>query len=587
MKASKKLLSLLLVVMLLVSAIPFQALAAPVGVPVRIEKEDGAFVGNDTLTVPDDGVTLSKELGDGLLGESAAYETLYWKSAVTGNQLPLTETLTNATASAQDYSIKLVVRDKAPTPTTYTATLQGTLDGAPVGSVVSKNNISTINLNEALAREVYDFDAAAVSFVGWKEGSGEKNLTANAVFNAEFKSKFTITYKVTLDGVERSATTETKLKGDTLTLDTAAATAKFGTGYDADKYVFAGWKKSDGTAAEAAPIVSANATYTAVFTTKPAEAPTYKATIYVTLDGVAKNPVFETNVSTLNRQSVYEQVVNAKSLGQVDDFTYYFYRGTTVSEANRLTADAPLTQDSTFTLVISTKPATTYHNIKVYAVKYVGNVNKGVVSDPIFDSGNIEGTVKLLDYLNSKYTEIEANAESIATDAQLGTNPTFYNNRELTSKVVNTTLTDASKVVYVRVNVPEVKNVLLYVHKGTELSKLTHLDPKVLHGYVEGSYVTYDQVQAVLGKNVKFYGLFTEERWDNRNASIKDDALPQIQVPAGGVEIHVWVTSGNVFNADPTNPKTGDYILDTAVTLMVISGLAAAAVYVIGKKRRV
>ena len=41
MKASKKLLSLLLVVMLLVSAIPFQAFAAEVGVPVRIEKEDG------------------------------------------------------------------------------------------------------------------------------------------------------------------------------------------------------------------------------------------------------------------------------------------------------------------------------------------------------------------------------------------------------------------------------------------------------------------------------------------------------------------------------------------------------------------
>ena len=86
---------------------------------------------------------------------------------------------------------------------------------------------------------------------------------------------------------------------------------------------------------------------------------------------------------------------------------------------------------------------------------------------------------------------------------------------------------------------------------------------------------------------MKFYGLFTEERWDNLNASIKDDALPKIQVKSNGVEIHVWVYSGSVSNADTSNPKTGDYILDTAVTLMVISGLAAAAVYVAGKKRRV
>ena len=136
-------------------------------------------------------------------------------------------------------------------------------------------------------------------------------------------------------------------------------------------------------------------------------------------------------------------------------------------------------------------------------------------------------------------------------------------------------------------NVPEVKNVLLYVHKGTDIKKLTTLDPKVMHGYVAGDYVTIEDVQNLLGSSVKFYGLFTEERWNNLNASIKDDGLPRIQVTSSGAEIHVWVYSGSVSNADSTNPKTGDYILDTAVTLMVISGLAAAAVYVAGKKRRV
>ena len=56
----------------------------------------------------------------------------------------------------------------------------------------------------------------------------------------------------------------------------------------------------------------------------------------------------------------------------------------------------------------------------------------------------------------------------------------------------------------------------------------------------------------------------------------------------GTVKIHVVLTSGSSSsNADSTNPKTGDYILDTAMTMMAISGLAAAAVYVVGKKRRV
>lgn len=516
MKASKKLLSLLLVVMLLVSAIPFQALAAPVGVPVRIEKEDGALVGNDTLTVPDDGVTLSKELGDSLLGESAAYETLYWKSATTGNQLPLTETLTNATASTEGYSIKLVVRDKAPTPTTYTATL-----------------------------------------------------------------------KATLDNVDQRTATESGVAGTKVQLTEAKAKDLLSTTFDPDKHEFKGWKKGS-NAASAEELVDGNPTFIAEFVTKTTTPPptsTYSLTVKVFSKGtkIVEQTLTDQTTVTLDENLVKSVYADFDTNKEEIDKWYENGLGETQITASSLT----LNSNRTIAVSISEKVPVSYHNIKVYAVKYVGNVNKGVVSDPIFDSGNIEGTVKLLDYLNSKYTEIEANAEGIATDAKLGTNPTFYNNRELTSKVVNTTLTDASKVVYVRVDVPEVKNVLLYVHKGTELSKLTHLDPKVLHGYVEGSYVTYDQVQAVLGKNVKFYGLFTEERWDNRNASIKDDALPQIQVPAGGVEIHVWVTSGNVFNADPTNPKTGDYILDTAVTLMVISGLAAAAVYVIGKKRRV
>ena len=161
MKASKKLMSLLLVVMLLVSAIPFQAFAAPVDVSVTVVKQGGTTLDmNLTLHVPDEGVTLSKGLGDSLLGASSDYETVCWRSATSGNDLPLTEMLTNATASAQDYSIVLVVRDKEVTPTTYTATLKATLDGTEVGSS-SRSGITEIELTENLAKSLYSgFDAS-------------------------------------------------------------------------------------------------------------------------------------------------------------------------------------------------------------------------------------------------------------------------------------------------------------------------------------------------------------------------------------------------------------------------------------------
>ena len=51
--------------------------------------------------------------------------------------------------------------------------------------------------------------------------------------------------------------------------------------------------------------------------------------------------------------------------------------------------------------------------------------------------------------------------------------------------------------------------------------------------------------------------------------------------------VFVMVKNVKVVTADPSNPKTGDMILPAAMTMMLVSGLAAAAVYVIGKKRRV
>lgn len=522
MKASKKLLSLLLVVMLLVSAIPFQVFAKTVNddgsivVPVTVEFDGSSHARSFTVAANTDTV-LSEDFAmntSGVVGNPSTKEFAGWfrgGEEVTGRTI--TYSWLKDTAP-DDYALTLKLNPKSdPTPDpdpapTYTATLKATLDGHEVGSA-TRTGMTSIELTEDLAKSLYSgFDADKHEFKGWADGlSGPQNLTADT-------------------------------------------------------------------------------TYTAVFETIPA--PTYSVTVNVYYNNRFKTTQVLTEKTSVTLNNALLEDVYADF--DASEETAQWYRGAVGSTAIATGTTETLSANATYSVNITPIVDVKYHNIKVYAVKYVGNgttfVNQGVVSTPIFDSGNIEGTVNVLDYLESteNWGVIETNANKIG---KIRTNPTFYTDKALTTRVKNETLTDASKVVYVRVDVEEVKNVLLYVHKGSSIDKLTHLDPKVLHGYEVGDYVEYADVQKILGSNVKFYGLFTEERWGNLNASIKDDQLPKIQVPAGGVEIHVWVYSGNVSNADSTNPKTGDYILTTAVSLMVISGLAAAAVYVVGKKRRV
>lgn len=583
MKTGKKLLSLLLVVMLLVCAVPFQAFAdgtdpmegndpTDATVPVSIQK-NGTVVGSTEFTIAVGGNAI---LNDNLVVIPEGYVYAGWKRA-DGSAIPDGQNLSYEFVSGQTgYSLILEVED-APTP--YSVTLRATLDGTEVG-VRNEGQFTSIELTPERAKSLFSFSDAQHSFLRWEKNgaavTGNQPLTADTIFTAVFANKHTATLKVTLGGVEVASGTFSGVTGDTVDLTAARAQALF-TNYNADTHEFKGWKKADGTAAGAAESINGNPTFTAVFDTKVT--PTYNVTVNVYRKSVLVTTQVLTGKTSVTLNDAFLKDVYADFDPSKEGATWY--KGVLGQNPVSAGTTETLTANATYTVNITDNPAP--HNVKVYVVKYVGDVNKGIISTPIFDE-DVYGTVNVLDYLNSNLTEIVAEASKIGS---IKTNPTFYSTRYLTSEVTNTVLTDASKNVYVRVDVPEVKNVLLYVHKGTDIKKLTTLDPKVMHGYVAGDYVTIEDVQNLLGSSVKFYGLFTEERWNNLNASIKDDGLPRIQVTSSGAEIHVWVYSGSVSNADSTNPKTGDYILDTAVTLMVISGLAAAAVYVVGKKRRV
>ena len=106
--------------------------------------------------------------------------------------------------------------------------------------------------------------------------------------------------------------------------------------------------------------------------------------------------------------------------------------------------------------------------------------------------------------------------------------------------------------------------------------------------------ITREEVELCVRKyysgNLNFFGLFTYNTW-NGGKYDTDDAVRSINLnPDETNYIYVMVknaTANTSGKADPTNPKTGDMVLPAAMTMMMVSGLAAAAVYVIGKKRRV
>lgn len=589
MKASKKLLSLLLVVMLLVSAIPFQAFAAPVDVPVTVMEGETALEMNLTLHVPDEGVTLNRELGDSLLGASSEYETVCWRSASSGNDLPLTELLTNATASAEGYSIKLVVRRKEvvpTTPTTFTATLKATLDGHEVGSS-SRSGITEIELTENLAKSLYsDFDASRHVFKGWSGGlSGKQTLTADATFTAVFETIKPTGYKasiyvyvngtINLPVYEKTGVTSLTLNKD---LYEEIVNAKKLGQVDEFTYTFYEGNATSGTAVtNATYTLSADAVYTVVLTTKTAD-PVKKDVTFI-VDG---KQYAVTECTEGQKPSVPEDPYKANYTFQ-GWYSAENGQGTRLVSGQNWNNSMPTTYYAYFTSNLNPK----YDTIRVFVKRYVGNVLKGTEELTIENNKILRGE-SVLNWLNSKKDEIDGLVED-KYDGVYTWNPKYFYDNDSNAKLTSQDLvTNGNKSVFIKVNAPQIK-VQLYIHKDKVTASPNIKD---MDGYRIGDTVTKTAVDTIVkkyysGSKMVIQGLYTEADWAALKDGNKPTASGDLTVTEDGMEIHVLVTNATASTADPSNPKTGDYILDTAVALMVISGLAAAAVYVVGKKRRV
>lgn len=599
MKASKKLLSLLLVVMLLVSAIPFQVFAKTVNpddsivVPVVVKFGKNTY--DKSITIPADtnvilNETYAMDPATGLVTDPSVKVFNAWYSSTS------TEPVTNKELdyawlkdeAPEDYSLTLVLDPKAPpVPTTYTATLKATLDGTEVGSD-SKAGITEIELTESLAKSLYTgFDASKHEFKGWANGlTGKQTLTADATFTALFETKkevptgHKVTVNVYVNGVKSDPAFEkTGVTSITLgaTLYDEIATAKSLDGADYDYVFYAGHAVTGTAVTGSSYTLDADAVYTIVITTK-------------TPDPVKKNVhFFVDNVEYAVTECTEGQQPNVPEDPYKANYTFQGWYSAENGQGTRLVSgqnwnnSMPTTYYAYFTSNLNPK----YDTIRVFVKRYVGNVLKGSEELAIADNQILRGE-SVLNWLNSKKDEIDGLVED-KYDGAYTWNPKYFYDNDSNAKLTSQDLvTNGNKSVFIKVYAPQIK-VQLYIHKDKVTASPNIKD---MDGYRIGDTVTKTAVDTIVkkyysGSKMKIDGLYTADDWAELKKGNKPTASADLTVTENGMEIHVLVTNGSATGADPSNPKTGDYILDTAVALMVISGLAAAAVYVVGKKRRV
>ena len=113
--------------------------------------------------------------------------------------------------------------------------------------------------------------------------------------------------------------------------------------------------------------------------------------------------------------------------------------------------------------------------------------------------------------------------------------------------------------------------------------------------YAADNKITRAEAQAVVAKYItakagytlSYEGLFDDPLWWEYKHDPETNGKESVVVNRDGDDyVFVMVKNVKVVAGDSTNPKTGDYVLTAAMTMMAVSGMAAAAVYVIGKKRR-
>lgn len=168
----------------------------------------------------------------------------------------------------------------------------------------------------------------------------------------------------------------------------------------------------------------------------------------------------------------------------------------------------------------------------------------------------------------------------------------FYNSSFSTSYASTGLKANGNTNVYVKVNADksELEDVYLYIHKNT-----TSKDPAQIvsmKGYVGDDYVTLADAKEVAKKNdwrADSYKIYSDNDWKQLVAGGNPDGNgEEVRVNDGtNTIVHILLKNGYKTSgtADNSNYKTGDTIM-IAVTALGLSASALVVLYLVNKKKR-
>ncbi len=297
----------------------------------------------------------------------------------------------------------------------------------------------------------------------------------------------------------------------------------------------------------------------------------------------------EKTVTTVNQELTKSMIPSDIT----ERYGYILEDWVNAADKNDDTPAGVYTGDATFDAVYEKSTSNT-HRVTVYGVIY-RNGETTVLSTPLAVT-YASNKANLLSVLNNQKNEIQDTLKDMGKTAANGyawNGNTFYDDEDLESKDVVDSADQVKKdgAYYVKVEYKGNDKVQLYIHTS---KTMTIKDTITLKTYTPGESITKSAIKSAVKKagwsysNIKTYGLQEWEKVVEEESSAAADEITSFTVEHGETEIHVYLygasSSGSVNNSD--NPKTGDTIL-MAVTAMGLSATALAAVYFFMKKRAI
>lgn len=246
--------------------------------------------------------------------------------------------------------------------------------------------------------------------------------------------------------------------------------------------------------------------------------------------------------------------------------------------------------DTYYAKVIDNSNTGTYE-LRVHAVYFVDGIEHHRTTTPIFTvevakgTNAMGGTVMTDANLQQIRDAIANNRENIGAYTW---DEGFYNSSFSTNYTATNLTVNGNTDVYVKVNATKAQTVHLYIHKNT-----TSKDPAQiisLKGYVDGDKVTLADAKDAAKKadwRGDSYKIYSDDDWKQLMAGGTPSGTAEEVVVDGATIVHILLKNGYKTSgtADNSNYKTGDTIM-IAVTALGLSASALVVLYLVNKKKR-